>query len=402
MSASISCNQRAQALLGGTLAGAAVDVGLARSLAHDGCSDALFRIVVEGLADRFEPRLCTAYAELFSEVIAEALPEYDSAALLERYARIRIPRVCDLNPTRVFVLSRVTLGADIAVTSVLLSAAKQRFPHARIALVGSSKIAELWSGDQRIEHVAAPYPRSGMLADRLNASTTLRTLIDKAGAIVLDPDSRLTQLGLVPVCNESNYFFFESRSYGGNGREALPELAEHWCRTVLNVSGASPYVALQGRPTGRKRQTAVSLGVGENPAKRLGSAFETGLLKALGESENKVIIDSGAGGDEAERVRLAVQASQTDAEVWTGSFAGFAARIAESALYVGYDSAGQHAAAAFGTPLVTVFAGHVSQRMFQRWKPTGQGRIEVVNAEGIEPEEALRRTLDAVRRIRTL
>jgi hypothetical protein len=28
----------------------------------------------------------------------------------------------------VFVLSRVTLGADVAVTSVLLDAAKRRFP----------------------------------------------------------------------------------------------------------------------------------------------------------------------------------------------------------------------------------------------------------------------------------
>ena len=34
----------------------------------------LFRIVVERLADLFEPRLCSVYAELFSEVIARRIP----------------------------------------------------------------------------------------------------------------------------------------------------------------------------------------------------------------------------------------------------------------------------------------------------------------------------------------
>ncbi|HUK10407.1 MAG TPA: hypothetical protein VLX09_21225, partial [Stellaceae bacterium] len=34
------------------------------------CSDALFRVVVERLADLFEPRLCDGYADLFSQVLA--------------------------------------------------------------------------------------------------------------------------------------------------------------------------------------------------------------------------------------------------------------------------------------------------------------------------------------------
>ena len=38
------------------------------------------------------------------------------------------------------------------------------------------------------------------------------------------------------------------------------------------------------------------------------------------------------------------------AAFWEGSFAGFAAIIAASRLYVGYDSAGQHVAAACGVP----------------------------------------------------
>jgi len=45
------------------------------------------------------------------------------------------------------------------------------------------------------------------------------------------------------------------------------------------------------------------------------------------------------------------------------------------------ERAGGHAAAASGIPLISIFAGAVSERMFQRWRPTGAGRIEIVRAE---------------------
>jgi ADP-heptose:LPS heptosyltransferase len=54
-----------------------------------------------------------------------------------------------------------------------------------------------------------------------------------------------------------------------------------------------------------------------------------------------------------------------------GAFAPFAAQIARSRLYVGYDSAGGHVASACGVPSITIFAGFVSERMFQRWRPAG-------------------------------
>ena len=55
----------------------------------------------------------------------------------------------------------------------------------------------------------------------------------------------------------------------------------------------------------------------------------------------------------------------------SGAFAPFAAQIARSRLYVGYDSAGGHIAAACGVPLISIFAGFASERMFQRWRPKG-------------------------------
>ena len=50
---------------------------------------------------------------------------------------------------------------------------------------------------------------------------------------MIDPDSRLTQLGLLPVCPEERYHLFESRAYGGDTDRSLPELAAAWAAETL-------------------------------------------------------------------------------------------------------------------------------------------------------------------------
>ena len=54
-----------------------------------------------------------------------------------------------------------------------------------------------------------------------------------------------------------------------------------------------------------------------------------------------------------------------------GAFAPFAAQIARSKLFVGYDSAGGHAASACGVPMISIANGFASQRMRARWRPNG-------------------------------
>ncbi len=444
-------------------------------LALDESGDALFGILVEGLADRFEPALCDAYVKLFSQAIAQ-VTGLDAAELEARYGRVRrvralggaggsachpapdqprssgrrnrLPhpisrggenpavagrraRSTDAVPGRVFVLSRVTLGADVAVTSVLMSAAKQRFPDAEIVFVGPRKNYELFAGDPRIEHAEARYARGG-LRQRLAVWEDLKRLLSGAdpqvcagrgepadrladlfgpegrpggrpqtwGAapLVLDPDSRLTQLGLLPVCEEDRYRFFESRAYGGASARALPELAAQWASETL-VSGAGgsvcqslkPYIALADS-LAKGDHIAVSLGVGDNPAKGLPDPFEEDLLRLLAATGAPLYIDKGAGGEEAARVERAVARSGAKAKFWEGSFAGFAGIIAGSRLYVGYDSAGQHVAAACGVPLISVFAGFPTPRMFDRWRPTGE-RCHVIRVD----EPSVPTTLERVR-----
>jgi ADP-heptose:LPS heptosyltransferase len=354
-------------------------------------SPALLGIVAEGLADRFEPALCDTYAALFSEALAAVDPNLNAAALLARYRRIRKPRPFEGGAVRnVFVLSRVTLGADVAITSIILDAAKQRFPEARIFLVGGRKSWELFEADPRIEHLPVAYPRGGSLRDRLGALPAL----SQPDSITIDPDSRLTQLGLAPVCPDEHYYFFESRAYGGDGDESLGTLTKRWVRETFGVEHSRAYIAPKPGTAGPPAIT-VSLGVGENPAKRIADPFERELLAALAQKGESILIDKGAGGEEAERVDKALPRA-AHVRCWEGAFAPFAAAIAGSRLYVGYDSAGQHVAAACGVPLVTIFAGFPTPRMFSRWRPTGPGPIEVVKVDKPDPAQVLKDTLRAI------
>jgi len=352
-------------------------------------SPALFSVVAEGLSDRFEPRLVEAYTQIFAEAIAAVRPEHRPAGLVERYRRVRRPHRFEGEARTVFVLSRVTLGAEVAITSVILDAVKRRSPAARIVLVGLRKCWELFAADPRIEHLAVRY--DGGLRDRIAVSPPL----SEPESIVIDPDSRISQLGLLPVGSEENYYLFESRAYGGDGSESLGALTRRWVAETFGIEDARSYIAPAETPNLPAGGIAVSFGVGGNAAKRIADPFEARLLAALAARGLPLIVDAGAGGEEAERVERAIEASGAHVEVWRGSFAGFASIIKRSRLYVGYDSAGQHVAAACGVPLVTVFEGAPCPRFEQRWRPFSAGPVEVVRAG----DDVLARAIEAVGRL---
>lgn len=392
---STSCSAAAEQALAQCLAGHP-PATLPPALLEDACAPALFSILVEGLADRFEPALCDAYVRLFSHAIAQSVGGVDAAALAARYQRVRCVRPVTIDPARVIVLSRVTLGADVAVTSVLLDAAKRRFPHARIVFAGPQKNFDLFAADPRVDHAPVAYQR-GTLRARLAAWSDLRALCGGEDSRVLDPDSRLTQLGLLPICPDERYHLFESRAYGGDGDQSLSELAAAWARETLQVDDASPYLALAA-PAATKPGIAISLGVGENPAKRLPDPFEEKLLALLAATGLPLTIDRGAGGVEAARVGRACRRAGIEPTFWEGSFAGFAAIVAASRLYVGYDSAGQHVAAAAGVPLISIFAGFPTPRMFERWRPTTP-TAHVIRVDSPDVDSTLAQVRDALARV---
>jgi hypothetical protein len=342
---------------------------------------ALFRILAEGLSDRFESALVDRYVEIFSYVLSRKLPNMAVETLRARYEKIRQPREFAGNADSVrdiYVLSRVTLGADVAITSVILDGLKRRFRQSRIWLCGDRKSYQLFENDNRIGYYPLFYERGAGLD---------RVLGDRAffkSGLVVDPDSRISQLGLLPVCPDENYYFFESRRAGGDDSlETLTQLATRWVRATFGME-SKPYVAPKSTRWG-SRYVAVSLGTGGNASKGLSAAFERMLIQRLAQSELPVVVDLGAGGEETERVQEAVR-GLTNVNTHKGTFAEFAGVISQASRYCGYDSAGTHVAAAAGVPLTVFFKGHVNERMFERWKPSPGANAKVVRIDDPHPD----------------
>jgi len=335
-----------------------------------------FRDVVEPLADSFDAAQAAEYELLMQGWITPA-PKIQPS----------IPGFVDT----VYVLSRVTLGADIKIVSPILAAMKQRFPDARIVFVANRKSAELFEADPRIDHALAEYPRKASVSARVKFAHELDSKLRGQSHIIVDPDSRMTQLGMIPLGIPGNYFHFPSRTAGGEGPNNLSELIDRW---LLATFGMSAPAYIQPRPEiilRRGRCVAVSLGVGENESKRIAGDFERHLIAGLAKHYETIWLDRGAGGEEARRVTAAVAASGAKDRVhfWEGGFAGFSSIISQCDFYVGYDSAGQHAAAAAGVPLISIFSGAPSERFRQRWTPVGQGSVVRIVTDGMTPEAVL-------------
>jgi ADP-heptose:LPS heptosyltransferase len=409
----------------------------------------LFPLLVEPLGDAFTPEACGLYNQLFAQVIQHCRSQPDGATIdrqlrdfglftetdvLGRAVRIRSPSRVDNERAyqikKAFVLSRVTLGADIAVTSVALAALKEVLPMATIKLVANAKTQQLFAGDPRVQLCAIEYPRGGGLIERLASwqraveAIEHDTLgLDPTEYVIIDPDSRLTQLGLLPlVADEHPYMFFESRSYDAAGLQKLGALTAHWLQQVFDLVGpiypycapSQPDVAAAKRIVNALKMHAtgpivsVNLGVGANPAKRLPDPFELWLLGRLLSEGATVVLDKGGDPEEVERIEtlvgtlggqgfralalnerhdtvsLPAEISRTQLLTWQGGIGRLAALIAECTAYIGYDSAGQHIAAALGVPTIDIFTGFTSPRMPERWSPHGPGSIHVLVLDAAE------------------
>jgi ADP-heptose:LPS heptosyltransferase len=377
----------------------------------------LFRDVVEPLADRFEPRLSERYGNFFTALIARLHGRPEFKRFHDRLAQSFDPEIFGLVPPeeyrRCVVLSRVTLGADVAVTSVVLDGLKRAYPDASLALACGAKAAALFQGDDRISFLPVEYARSGTLLERLNAWVDLSEQIEEwAGdelgeCLVVSPDSRLTQLGLLPPAPAGGHGqIFDSRAFGGTGTESISELTSRWVDRMFEVEGAKPFVALSEADLAAGRElrgdsdrpmATLNWGFGGNDSKRVSPEFETAIVLELLRRGWRVVLDKGFGEVES-GAAMATAKAASDADLhglslYEGSLSGFAGVIAASDLFVGYDSGAGHIAAALGVPGIDVFRGAVSERMRQRWSPWGEKPAQVVD---VPAEESAERTLERV------
>ena len=382
----------------------------------------LFRDIVEPLADSFEPCYSEAYRRFFAWLITAVrhkpgFEELDQAlgasgihgeeALIARALSALSPP--DVGGVRhIVVPSRVTLGADLAVVSVILAGLSQRFPDATLYFVGGPKNLDLFARTSWIEPIAAPYPRGGSLRERLAVWPRLLGLTEAArrsrDVLTVDPDSRMTQLGLLPLGpSGERRICFDSRAFGGDSETPLAQISAQWLDATFGPAPrrALPWASFDPRPDladGKAPIAAVSFGLGGNLSKRVSEGFEAAVVDSLHQRGFRVALDRGLGPEEHERVQpLARRVESAGGIVHEGSFRGFAEIVAASTLFVGYDSSFGHLAAALGVPGVTVFAGAVSERMRQRWSPSGAGQSTVIAAaKGESPASVLRRFEEAL------
>ncbi len=399
--------------------------------------DALFPNLIEKLNDSFDPALCEIYDHVFSQIISfcRRLPEmtafdqtltsfnlHNEASIFSRKRNLvsKFHLLSnDLPLKKILFLSRVTIGADVALTSVLMAQLKKVFPDAELVLLGSNKLSELYGGDAQIRIHEIQYGRGATLCSRLLSwMDVVRAVNEEISGLsndqfcIIDPDSRLSQLGLLPICqDDSNYFFFESRSFQRDGCSSLGQLSSAWVNEICESPHLNfPFLAL---PKTKKSignlvtyhldrpVISISFGVGGNDAKRLNLAVEAELVRSLLDSFT-VIIDSGfspselAQADDLETIFRAAeikilrlsenslqQFSGSDFQnpqiiFWEGGIGSFASLISCSDQYIGYDSSGQHLAAAAGIPVLTIFSDSGSALFAKRWQPWGKSKTSSV------------------------
>lgn len=406
--------------------------------------EALFPALIERLNDSFDPSFCELYDRLFAQVISYSRQLTEGRDLDEKLNYFGLvdeisilTRKRDLNNRplhlnvahpikKVLLLSRITIGADVAITSVMMSRLKEVFPQAEIVLLGPSKLNQLYGGDARVRVRPIDYGRNDDLLSRLNCWLEVVAVVQDELVgfstqeyCIFDPDSRLTQLGLLPLLplhiEHQSYFLFQSRSYTQSGIEKLGHLTSRW---VNQVTGGSsdifPYISLPvshkliGAELGRYFRSrggqpliCLSFGIGGNEAKRISKQFEMELARTLVQ-RYPLFIDGGFSNTETDLSEEIISFLESQGNsvlrldesmslplthnlnspinilAWRGGIGSFASLISGCDRYVGYDSSGQHIAAAIGIPSLTVFVNSGSPTFAKRWQPYGSAAASVL------------------------
>ena len=407
--------------------------------------DALFPNLIEKLNDSFDPALCEIYDRVFAQVISfcrqlpamkvfdEALCDFnlpDEDSLFHRKRNLVKKNYLlsnELPLKKILFLSRVTIGADVAITSVLIAHLKKVFPEAELVFLGSTKLRELYGGDQQVRIREINYGRGATLNSRLISWLSIVNIVNEELTglntdqfCIFDPDSRLSQLGLLPIYNnDSSYFFFESRSFQSDRNPSLGQLSSVWIHEICESLPLSfPFLALP-EPTKsigkfltshlNRPIITLSFGVGGNEAKRVSFDFEVELIRSLLKSYT-VILDSGFSpaelaqsyelesvftSDGMQVLRLSEDSSlqlsvknllNQQIIFWEGGIGSFAALISCSDQYIGYDSSGQHLAAALEVPVLTIFSDSSTEVFTQRWQPWGRSKVVSVSVKQSSPQ----------------
>ena len=416
---------------------------------------ALYGTIIEGLSDSFSSSGVTTCNLVLTRILSfvrtrpqgketnhllNSLGFSLTEELLSRYDKLRrinpIPESVKKKVGKIIILSRATIGADVAITSIIVHRAHSSFPNAELVLIAPKGIKDIFEGISRVRFVELPYERHGTFFDRTTGWPRLHQIVQQEHQgvepdeiLIFDPDTRFSQLGLLPLAPVKNTCYFSSRVTISDGTNpSLSKLTNQWLDKLLGEKHFTPPkislpavhlknagAALQHiRKAGCDFIIAINFGIGKNIKKRIPDPFEKELLPALLKEKNTLIfLDSGAGRPEGlKKMRALLAAAKTQSiptdfitENKLSSFkAGFShgvvgfkgsvgatgAIINESDGFIGYDSMCQHLAAATRTPSVIVFAGAPTPRFLARWRPGNSDSVTIIpvnNAQSLTPKE---------------
>jgi ADP-heptose:LPS heptosyltransferase len=408
-------------------------------------ASALFEIIVEKICDDYEDMPVEVYSRIMSQIVTNCrntpagstldkrLSEFGIHSLEDIYNRAEFihTRQYSYNiskpPKKIILLSRVTIGADVAILSVMVQRLMEIFPQTEIVMLGNAKLTGIFGGHKRIRICPLHYARRGGLFERFSSWHASLEILSQHIApdyeeniLVIDPDSRISQLGVLPLCHTDNYLFFNSRKSIPPAKNlCMAELTNHWMDTVfgksefcypkiwtpLSIKHQAGKISSHLHATGCKKIIAINFGCGGNPRKRLGIDFEKRLLQEILNTPcTVVLLDKGFGDSELfESDRLLNDLREKGLHVVNTRFndskypnlshglvglecaiGEVAALIAESDEYIGYDSACQHIAAAAQTPTLTIFAGINNMNFIRRWSACGNTQCKIIHVNTLD------------------
>ena len=400
----------------------------------------LFGNVIERLCDDFEELQVETYNRLICQVtiflcqkpegreIESELNSFHLRTEKQLYQRIESIRLApdhripgNIQPKKVIILSRVTIGADVAITSVICQRIRQHYPESQLLIVGNNKLKQIFSEESNIQVYELNYARRGGLVEKFQVWLNLLNEVRKLTAdlsptefLVLDPDSRLTQLGVLPLAPLQNYRFFNSReNQNPSQRASMAQLTNQWLDNILdkvifcypkvwlNPSNLNKVKAFRAGidPENNKTFITMNLGVGGNERKRVPGKFEQELVITLLRDPNTIVLlDLGMGEQERQQSDCILKAaSRAGIETMETLFSQLghnntnakligvecaigevSALISQSNEFIGYDSACQHIAAAESIKTFTIFAGTNNVRFIRRWRACGENTSEII------------------------
>jgi ADP-heptose:LPS heptosyltransferase len=348
---------------------------------------------------------------------------------------------------KIFLLSSVTIGRDIAVNLPAMLHLRQAFPNAEIILFADPVLGTLFGEELGVRVRPVVYPRRGNLVQLLLCYVALESAVNSEiqdlaadELLIVGMDSRLDQLMLLPLTpyDRQRYYGWQNTLPETALRAHPPSLAAQAAAWLQDTFPTAPYTllpALRTSAANRRRAASVyrahcladqpvvsmNFGVGGNERKRIGDAFELAVIRGLVGAGAKVLLTVAPDSEalvaaltrrlEAQGIPVAGldPAANRSAEltppavlIARGTLGEIAALIERSQVYVGYDSMAHHLAAALGHDVVAVFAGYDTPYFPDRWRPGGAGRVELIRAGGgpFRPDEQIalaNRALGAVR-----